>query len=125
MGFLSRKTKPAHTPVVDETHPIDDELQEMQRVVPESDADASPAAPGREAEEAPVDGESPSPSPDDDRNLILSEEGEGPVERTKVKDSDPEEPERFNARDLIAPSRHEEPKVEPAGEVATKHAEVI
>ena len=121
MGFLSRKSKSASTPVVEETHPIDDELQEMERVVPEQSADVSPAAPGREAEEAAVDGEAP-PSPDDDRNLTPSEEG--PVTATKVK-SEPDEPERMKARDLIAPSRHEEPEAELSEEVATKHADVI
>src|SRR5215212_1073254 len=40
-------------------------------------ADETPAAPGREAEEAAVDGEAP-PSADDDRNLTPSEEAEGP-----------------------------------------------
>src|SRR4051794_41049637 len=96
MGFLSRKTKPSPTPVVEETHPIDDELQEMERVVPEQGTErptAGPvaetgtpssqavAAPGREAEEAAPD--SSSPSPDDDRNLIPSEEGEGPATRAE------------------------------------------
>ena len=41
----------------------------------------SPGTPGREAEEVPVDGESPSPSPDSDRNLTPSEAGEGPAHR--------------------------------------------
>jgi small subunit ribosomal protein S5 len=40
-------------------------------------ADAAPAAPGREAEEAAVDGEA-LPSADDDRNLTPSEEAGGP-----------------------------------------------
>jgi small subunit ribosomal protein S5 len=40
-------------------------------------ADATPAAPGSEAEEAAVDGEA-QPSADDDRNLTPSEEAEGP-----------------------------------------------
>jgi chromosome partitioning protein len=121
MGFLSRKAKPAATQVVEEAHPIDDELKEMERAVP------APAAPGREAEEAAVDGESPSPSPDADRNLTPSKEGEGPAERPKVQVKAPEsdEPERMMAKDLIAPSRHDQPEEEAAEEVATKHAEVI
>jgi chromosome partitioning protein len=104
MGFLSRKTKPA--PVAEATHPIDDELQEMERVVPERGNGVTPAAPGREAEEVAV-------------------EAEGPAEQVKVKEAESEEPERMMARDLIAPSRHEEPKVESVEEVVTKHAEVI
>jgi chromosome partitioning protein len=46
---------------------------------------------------------------------------EGPADDAKGDD----EPERFNARDLIAPSRHEEPEEESVAEVATKHADVI
>jgi chromosome partitioning protein len=133
MGFLSRKTKPA--PVIDEEHPMEQELAQMEQAVP---AQGTPGTPGREAEDVPADGESPSPSPDDDRNLTPSEEGEGPSERTEVKAERTEvkaerneatpvsdEPERMMARDLIAPSRHEQPEQEPEAEVATKHAEVI
>jgi chromosome partitioning protein len=99
MGFLSRKTKPASTQVVDQTHPIDDELQEMERVVPE------PPAPKPAQPEPPKAEEKPA------------------VEAEPVVEAD--EPERFNAKDLIAPSRHDQPEEEPAEEVATKHAEVI
>jgi chromosome partitioning protein len=119
MGFLSRKTKPA--PVIDEParedHPMGEELAQMERAV---SAEGSPAAPGREAEEAAVDAKTP-PSPDDDRNLTPSEEGEGPAGDVKG-DS---EPERMKAKDLIAPSRHDQPEEEAAEEVATKHAKVI
>jgi molecular chaperone GrpE len=48
-------------------------------------AQGSPGTPGREAEDVPVYGESPPPSPDDDRNLIPSEEGEGPADSSKVE----------------------------------------
>jgi S-DNA-T family DNA segregation ATPase FtsK/SpoIIIE len=57
--------------------------EEFEPTVALSDADdiyadgVSPAAPGREAEEAAADGEA-LPSPDDDHDLTLSEEGEGP-----------------------------------------------
>jgi molecular chaperone GrpE len=44
----------------------------------------SPGTPGREAEEVPVDGESPSPSADDDRNLTPSASAEGPADSSKV-----------------------------------------
>jgi chromosome partitioning protein len=135
MGFLSRKNKPvAVEEPPREDHPMEEELQQMEHAV---SAEGSPSAPGREAEEAAVDGESPSPSPDADRNLIPSKEGEGPAERTKVEAgstevkvvaeprSHPDQPERFNARDLIAPSRHDQPEEETGEEVVTKHAEVI
>jgi chromosome partitioning protein len=100
MGFLSRKTKPAATQVVEEAHPIDDELKEMERAVP------APAAP-----------EPAQPEPPKVEEPKVEAEPEPVVE--------PDEPERFNAKDLIAPSRHDQPEEEPAEEVATKHAEVI
>jgi chromosome partitioning protein len=123
MGFLSRKAKPAAV-AIEEAHPIDDELKEMEQAVP---AQGSPGTPGREAEDVPADGDRPSPSPDADRNLTPSQEGEGPAERPKVQVKAPEsdEPERMMAKDLIAPSRHDQPEEEVAEEVATKHAEVI
>ncbi len=49
-------------------------------------AQGDPAASGREAEEAAVDGEAP-PESDDDRTLILSEEGEDPAGTAKVADA--------------------------------------
>jgi len=52
----------------------------------ESTADTAPAAPGREAEEAAVDGEA-QPAADDDPNLTPSEEAEGPA---KTAESPPE-----------------------------------
>jgi chromosome partitioning protein len=111
MGFLSRKTKPG--PLVEEEHPIADELQEIERIVPEREDDATPA-PAREAEETAVDGEGAADkaSPPNTNVQVVAE-------------PESEEPERMMARDLIAPSRHEQPKEEPEGDVATKHADVI
>jgi chromosome partitioning protein len=107
MGFLSRKSKSA-VPVEEprEDQPIVDELEEMERLVPE-----------------PVDGEAP-PSPDDDRNLTPSEESEGPAAKA---DSSDDEPERMMAKDLIAPSRHDAPteEADAAAKTSTKHADVI
>jgi chromosome partitioning protein len=51
MGFLSRKTKADQTAVVDEPHPIENELQEMEQAVPERKPPEPPVAPP--AEEAP------------------------------------------------------------------------
>ena len=68
------------------------------------------------------------PSPDDDRNLIPSEEGEGPAAKAESTVADLKvdaEPERMMARDLIAPSRHEQPEPEVEAEVATTHPDVI
>jgi chromosome partitioning protein len=96
MGFLSRKAKSAPV-AVEEAHPIDDELKEMERVVPEPVPSTPPtsAPPAEEASEPDAEAQA---APDE---------------------------ERFSAKDLIAPSRHEEPKEEKAEEVGTKHAEVI
>jgi chromosome partitioning protein len=98
MGFLSRKAKSAAV-AIEEAHPIDDELKEMERVVP------APPAQKPEEPEPPKAEEKPA------------------VEAEPVVESD--EPERMMAKDLIAPSRHEQPEEEKAEEVATKHAEVI
>jgi chromosome partitioning protein len=108
MGFLSRKTKHA-TPVVDEPHPIVEELAQMEEAVPER----PPADPVAE------DGTSPSQAAGE---VSDSDSDEPVAEAEKVE---PEEPERFMPRDLIAPSRQEVAVEEPASGVATKHAEVI
>jgi len=129
MGFLSRKNKQRESVALDESQPFVEELEGMEEAVPEpsarpqsgtgerppagpvaagdfagttSGADATPGTPGREAEDVPVD-------------------GEGPVGDAKGES----EPERMQARDLIAPSRHEVAVEEPVDETAVKHAEVI
>jgi chromosome partitioning protein len=141
MGFLSRKSKSA-VPVEErpEAHPIEEELQAMERAVA---ANGSPAAPGSEAEEVAADGEAPR-EPDDDRNLTPSEEGSrpsapaprspylpppprAPPPRPSATADAPGEPERVKAKDLITPLRSDPPVEETATEAepATKHAEVI
>jgi small subunit ribosomal protein S5 len=74
-------------------------------------ADAPPAAPGREAEEAAVDGEAP-PSADDDRNLTPSEEAEGPAASAELPPAEQAE----------APA--EEPAEEPKAEEPVAEAPV-
>jgi chromosome partitioning protein len=105
MGFLSRKNKFKSAPVVEveeERHPIVEELEEIEEVVPEV-AEPAPVvepAPAVERRPEPVVASEPEPIPD-------------------------AEPERFMPRDLLAPSRHEVvvEKVEP--EAPTEYAEVI
>jgi chromosome partitioning protein len=112
MGFLSRKSKNRPAPV-EETHPIEDELQEIERVLPET----PPPPPAPEPERT----QEPAPAPVVERELepVVAAVKEEP----KVED-EPEE--RFNARDLIAPSRHENfAEEEEKGGAPTKHAEVI
>ena len=76
-------------------------------------ADATPAAPGREAEEAAVDGEAP-PSADDDRNLTPSEEAEGP---DAAAESGPPAP------DASAPAHELAAEDAPAQEAPAEQAE--
>jgi chromosome partitioning protein len=117
MGFLSRKTKSAPA-TVDETHPIVEELQEMEEAVPQRPVqddlgtDPMPAGPvaGQGTSPSQAAGEEPSPTP--------------PAEEASKAPED-DEPARMKARDLIAPSRHEAVAEEPAVEAAVKHAEVI
>src|ERR1700742_2352410 len=55
MGFLSRKKKPE--PVVEDTHPLEEELKGMEEAVPEAqyvDSDGGAPAAGPVAEEASV-----------------------------------------------------------------------
>ncbi|HWO16299.1 MAG TPA: hypothetical protein VNM89_06255, partial [Solirubrobacterales bacterium] len=78
MGFLSRKSKSAPaSDVVEEAHPIVEELQEMEQAVPQR---LGPPAERPVASPAPPAGE--------------ASEGD-------------DEPARVKAHDLIAPSRHE------------------
>jgi chromosome partitioning protein len=118
---------------------MEEELAQMEQAVTPKEPSG---APGREAEDAPVDNEALREA-DDDRNLTPSEEAERPgsdaqgppaeaeppqgdaVVRVERKPAPEPEPERMMARDLIAPSRHDQPAEEPEEEVATKHAEVI
>jgi chromosome partitioning protein len=122
MGFLSRKSK--HAPVAEEPHPIVEELERMEEIVPERydeeydapvddyDDERRPAGPVGEADVD--DGEGPVEAWDSD---------EGPAEVAVVEE--PEGDGRVMARDLIAPSRHEVAAEEPVVEAPVKHAEVI
>jgi chromosome partitioning protein len=106
MGFLSRKSKPEPVSVQEppeDDQPIVEELEQMEKAVPEPGTDGSTAGPVAE------DGTSSSQAAGD------------------VPPSTPpaDEPRRLKAQDLIAPSRQDNTEEEPAGDDATKHAEVI
>jgi chromosome partitioning protein len=143
MGFLSRKTKNA-TPVVEEPHPIVEELARMEEAVPErpvvdgtSDqgTERLPAGPVVEdgASSSQAAGEAPSSTPPAEGASTASTSSTPPADEAStastatVDEPEPtvDEPERFMPRDLIAPSRNEVAVEEPVAEVATKHAEVI
>jgi chromosome partitioning protein len=137
MGFLSRKNKFAPAPAADETHPIVEELEEMERAMPETPRPAGPVAAEDDEATRPAGpvaaGDPPPPAvakassgavppatpPAGEMAEVEASEGPG------ASAAEAEEPERFMPRDLLAPSRHEAviEQVEP--EVPVKHAEVI
>jgi len=102
MGFLSRKTK-NRTVVVDEQHPIVEELQRLEEAVP-----ARPTEP----EPAPKPEAAPASEP-----VVRAE----PVEEPRMADEEP----RMRASELISPSRHEAVEERTEAPAAVKHAEVI
>jgi chromosome partitioning protein len=143
MGFLSRKNKFAPTPVVDEPHPIVEELEQMEEVVPErpqpagpvaqddGDQPAGPVAEGDTSSSQAAGDVPPSTPPAGDASVaqvpdtpeaVVAEPAPPAAEAEKPVD----EPERFMPRDLLAPSRHEVVVKQPAEpEAPVKHAEVI
>jgi chromosome partitioning protein len=141
MGFLSRRNKsaPVSEPPVEEQHPIVEELEAMEKAVPERPPAAGPvtgegvsesslgSSPGDDASLAEQEGrgtgrrvasDTPSPAPPAEE----AEEADGVAQEEEAED---EGPERFMAADLIAPSRHQVAVEEPAVEAPAKHAEVI
>ena len=136
MGFLSRKTKSAPAPQIEETHPIVEELEAMEQAVPErarddEGQDPQPAGPVGAGDPPPPavakasSGTVPPTAPPAGEELESSgaaDVADGPAEEEKAED---EGPARMMARDLIAPSRHAAAVEEPLAEAPTKHAEVI
>jgi chromosome partitioning protein len=110
MGFLSRKKPKTSSVIVEEEHPLLDELQHMEEAVPERPVDDYVEEDYAEEEvepevevEAPVAEPEPEPEPEE-------EEDDG----------------RMKASDLIAPSRNDfTPEQEAESEAAVKHADVI
>jgi chromosome partitioning protein len=145
MGFLSRK-KPKPAPVeVHEEHPIYDELQRMEELVPESRRDEGdrPAGPvaagdppspataqGMVPPTAPPAGEASSvdaqdPTAEEDADPPAGEEVEEPALNAGIEDEE-EGDARMRAVDLIAPTRLDFLKEkEAAEEEPVKAAEVI
>jgi chromosome partitioning protein len=127
MGFLSRKSKnSAPTPVAEEPRPADDarpmeeELQQMERAVPEPDfdgiappkretSDSQPAGPVAASEEPAGGGSAPVLDPSESTPPADEASGEA----------------RYSAKDLLAPSRHDEVEDEAPSDAPVKHAEVI
>jgi chromosome partitioning protein len=145
MGFLSRKNKFKSASVIEETHPIVEELEEMEELVPErQDEETSersatgpvaagdleaprPTGPDAAGDPPPPavakasSGAVPPTAPPAGEALEV-EASKGPA--TPVVVSEPE-PERFMPRDLLAPSRHEPAVAVAEPEAPVKHADVI
>jgi chromosome partitioning protein len=122
MGFLSRKNKFAPAPVADEPHPIVEELEEMEEVIPEPPRPAGPVA-AEDSSSSQAAGEEPTATPPAGEAVEVDV---APPASEKASVEPEPESERFMPRDLLAPSRHEpvaEQAAEPEG--AVKHAEVI
>ncbi len=110
MGFLSRKKKPEPA-VVEETHPLEEELQRMEEAVPER-----PVNDYVEVDETPPPAEE-APAPDAE----LTE----PARVEQVSDDDEPGDGRMKAIDLIAPTRLDFLKPEQPVEQPVDTADVI
>jgi len=138
MGFLSRKNKFKQTAVVEETHPIVEELEEMEEVIPERPRPAGPVAAGDPPPPAVAKASSeagPPTTPPAEEAIEIdaaptvvepAPEAEAPAPVAEAEEG-PSEPERFMPSDLLAPSRHEVvvERAAPEAEAPVKHAEVI
>ncbi|HEX7246044.1 MAG TPA: AAA family ATPase [Solirubrobacterales bacterium] len=130
MGFLSRKSK-FREPVVEEQHPIVEELEEMEAAVPEPSSEpqspAGPVAAGDPPPPAVAKASSgavpPTAPPAGEAEMKDARAPSAPV--FEAEEAAPAEPERFMPRDLLAPSRHEVVSEEAEPEVPVKTAEVI
>jgi chromosome partitioning protein len=137
MGFLSRKNKFKQTAVVEETHPIIEELEEMEEVIPERPRPAGPVAAGDPPPPAVAKASSeagPPTTPPAGEAIEIdaapavvesAPKAEAPAPPVVEAEDAPSEPERFMPRDLLAPSRHEVVVERPATETPLKHAEII
>ncbi len=137
MGFLSRKNKP-HETVAVEAHPLDEELQGMEEAVPEpreakddlGTDERRPAGPVADegSSSSQAAGEDPSSTPPAggadraEADVSLTESSASEELQAETED---EGPARMQARDLIAPSRHDAPEETVETEAPVKHAEVI
>jgi chromosome partitioning protein len=128
MGFLSRKKPKASSVMVEEEHPILDELQRMEEAVPERSVDDYVEEEYVEeevvAQSEPEPVAEPEPEPVAEAVRYAEPEVETPVEEPEPEVE--EDDGRMKASDLIAPSRNDfTPQDEAEGEAPVKHADVI
>jgi chromosome partitioning protein len=132
MGFLSRKNKFAPTPAVDEPHPIVEELEQMEEVIPERPRPAGPVA-AEDSSSSQAAGEEPTATPPAGEAVEVDvppsapevAEVGTPAVPAAVAEQPADEPERFMPRDLLAPSRHEVVVEKAEPEAPVKHADII
>jgi chromosome partitioning protein len=133
MGFLSRKNKFKSATVVDEQHPIVEELEEMEELLPETPRPAGPVAAGDPppppVAKASSEAGPPTAPPAGEAPEVEASEAPAAPRVVEPEPTPPapeaEEPERFMPRDLLAPSRHEQAVAVAEPEAPVKHAEVI
>ena len=133
MGFLSRKKpKPAPVVVEEETHPIVEELQQIEEVVPERPVAEAPAMPAVEEEYGAADEyEAEEDDFGDELELEVRINDEVAVPEPAVEPepeplAEPENDGRMKAADLIAPSRIDfMAEQEAEAEAPVAHADVI
>jgi chromosome partitioning protein len=133
MGFLSRKNKFKSAPVVDGQHPIVEELEEMEELLPETPRPAGPVAAGDPppppVAKASSEAGPPTAPPAGEASEVEASEAPAAPRVVEPEPAPPaleaEEPERFMPRDLLAPSRHEQAVAVAEPEAPVKHAEVI
>jgi chromosome partitioning protein len=138
MGFLSRKKPKASQVVVEESHPIVEELQRMEEAVPERPVDefegtyveGSGEDQYSDEYEDSEGGDYPEPAPKPDPEPVAEtvRYAEPKVEVAVVEEAEEEEEDdgRMKASDLIAPSRNDfMAEQEAEAEAPVKHADVI
>ena len=125
MGFLSRKKKNPEPAVIEETHPLEEELQRMEEAVPErpvavepeprDDFDAAAPTAGPVPDEgsssSQAAGEDPSSAPPADGEVAM-DAGFGPSPGEEVRDEAPEVEQPDEA--LLAPPARPSLRVEAA-----------
>jgi chromosome partitioning protein len=136
MGFLSRKKPKASQVVVEESHPIVEELQRMEEAVPERPVDDFDETYVEESTEdqysdeyedsADEDYSEPDPEPEAAPVAEAVRYAEPEVEAAVAAEPEEEDDGRMKASDLIAPSRNDFMlEQEAASEAPVKHADVI
>jgi chromosome partitioning protein len=134
MGFLSRKKQKASQVVVDESHPIVEELQRMEEAVPERAVDdyedtyVEESAEDQYSDEYEDSGDEgfSGPAAEPVAEVAAAPEVTEPAPVVEEAEEEEEDDGRMKAADLIAPTRNDYMlEQEAAAEIPVKHADVI